>query len=189
MLENVAASFIAVKNNPTMQSTNALSMESPQAEASRSKRLGVISDTHGLIRPEALELLAGCELIIHAGDIGKPDVLAELQAIAPVVAVRGNNDKGEWAKNLPETEVVEFAGLYLYVLHDLHELDLDPAAAGFRVVISGHSHRPEISHREEVLYLNPGSAGPRRFKLPNSLAFLEVVEGEPTARVELIQST
>jgi putative phosphoesterase len=160
--------------------------ESFQAGTCRAKRLGVISDTHGLIRLEALELLAGCELIVHAGDVGKPEVLAELQTIAPVIAVRGNNDKGEWAKNLPETEVVEFAGLYLYVLHDLHELDLDPAAAGFRVVISGHSHRPDIRHRDEVLYLNPGSAGPRRFKLPVSLALLEVVDGERTARIELI---
>jgi putative phosphoesterase len=150
------------------------------------RRLGVISDTHGLIRPQALELLAGCERIVHASDVGKAEVLAELRKIAPVIAVRGNNDSGDWAKNLGETEVVEFAGLYLYVLHDLHELDLDPAAAGFRMVISGHSHRPEISHRGEVLYLNPGSAGPRRFKLPVSLALLEVRGGEPAARIERI---
>jgi len=148
--------------------------------------LGVISDTHGLIRPQALELLAGCERIVHAGDVGKPGVLAELGKIAPVIAVRGNNDRGDWAKSLAETEVMEFAGLYLYVLHDLHELDLDPAAAGFRVVISGHSHRPEISHRDAVLYLNPGSAGPRRFKLPVSLALLEVTGGEPAAWIERI---
>lgn len=104
----------------------------------------------------------------------------------PLVAVRGNNDRGDWAQKLPATEVVESCGLHLYVLHDLHDLDLDPATAGFRVVISGHSHQPDIAFRDEVLYLNPGSAGPRRFKLPVSLALLEVVDGNPTARLELI---
>lgn len=169
-----------------MQSIRPPPTKSTQPKANGSRRLGVISDTHGLIRPEALALLAGCELIVHAGDVGKPEVLAELRKIAPVVAVRGNNDRGDWAKSLAETEVLEFAGLYLYVLHDLHELDLDPAAAGFRVVISGHSHRPEITYRGGVLYLNPGSAGPRRFKLPVSLALLEVVGGEHAARIERI---
>jgi len=148
--------------------------------------VGVISDTHGLIRPEALRLLSGCDLIVHAGDIGKPEVLEALRAVAPVTAVRGNNDKGEWADNLPETEVVELPGLFLYVLHDLHELDIDPAAAGFQVVISGHSHRPGISGRDGVTYLNPGSAGPRRFKLPISLAFLEIAAGQVNPRIEMI---
>lgn len=169
------------------QSAKPSTNQPPQAETCCPKRLGVISDTHGLVRPEALALLAGCELIVHAGDVGKQEVLDELRTIAPVIAVRGNNDKGEWAQSLPETEVVEFAGLYLYIFHDLNELDLDPAAAGFQVVITGHSHRPEIVQREAVLYLNPGSAGPRRFRLPISLALLEVVEEKPTARIELIE--
>jgi uncharacterized protein len=134
--------------------------------------LGVISDTHGLLRPEAVKALEGAETIIHAGDIGTPEVLEALHAIAPVVAVRGNNDRGDWAHALPETEVVEVGGVALYVLHDVNTLDLDPVAAGFRAVISGHSHRPAVSKRRGVLFLNPGSAGPRRFKLPVSVARL-----------------
>jgi len=133
-------------------------------------RVGVISDTHGLLRPEALRALAGCERILHAGDIGKPEVLDALARIAPVVAVRGNNDAGAWAEKLPASEVVELGGVSLYLLHDLAELDLDPEAAGFAAVISGHSHRPSASVRDGVLYLNPGSAGPRRFKLPITVA-------------------
>ena len=140
--------------------------------------LGVISDTHGLVRPEAVRALDGCELIIHAGDVGKPEVLEELREIAPVVAVRGNVDTGRWAKSLPSSEVVEVAGHLLYVLHDLGALDLDPSAAGFRVVISGHSHEPAAQEREGVLYLNPGSAGPRRFDLPICLARLDVRRGD-----------
>jgi putative phosphoesterase len=136
--------------------------------------LGVISDTHGLLRPAAVKALAGTDMILHAGDIGTPEILAALRAIAPVVAVRGNNDQDEWAQILPETEVVEVGQVALYVLHDLHELDLDPMAAGFSAVISGHSHRPSISKRHGVLFLNPGSAGPRRFKLPVSLARLRI---------------
>jgi putative phosphoesterase len=134
--------------------------------------LGVISDTHGLVRPEAVEALEGTDMIIHAGDIGTPEVLEALHAMAPVVAVRGNNDKGDWALALPETEVVEVGGVALYVLHDVHALDLDPVAAGFHAVISGHSHRPAMAKRQGVLFLNPGSAGPRRFKLPVSVARL-----------------
>ncbi|HEX9867491.1 MAG TPA: metallophosphoesterase family protein [Candidatus Tectomicrobia bacterium] len=136
--------------------------------------LGIISDTHGLLRPEAVNALAGATLIIHAGDIGTPEVLEALRAIAPVVAVRGNNDKGNWAQALPETEVVEVGGVALYVLHDVKALDLDPAAAGFHAVISGHSHRPDMAKRQGVLFLNPGSAGPRRFSLPVSVARLTI---------------
>jgi uncharacterized protein len=139
--------------------------------------LGIISDTHGLIRPEAIKALDGVKMIIHAGDIGTPEVLEALQAIAPVVAVRGNNDKGEWAHALPETEVVEVGSAVLYVLHDVKTLDLDPAAAGFHAVVSGHSHQPAITTRQGILYVNPGSSGPRRFTLPISVARL-IVRGD-----------
>ena len=136
--------------------------------------VGVISDTHGLVRPEALDALRGSDLIIHAGDVGSPDVLEALRALAPVTAVRGNNDRGNWAESLSDSEAVEIAGRWLYVLHDLHELDLDPGAAGFAAVIAGHSHRPLIEERKGILFLNPGSAGPRRFTLPVALARLRV---------------
>jgi uncharacterized protein len=142
--------------------------------ASRVHTLGVISDTHGLLRPEAVAALAGVERIVHAGDIGNPDVLTALERIAPVSAVRGNNDRDAWAADIPETEVVEIGDVSLYVLHNLHELDLDPRAAGFAAVIAGHSHQPRQEERDGVLYLNPGSAGPRRFKLPISLARLTI---------------
>jgi putative phosphoesterase len=137
-------------------------------------RIGVISDTHGLLRPEALRALAGADLIVHAGDVGSPEVLEALRTVAPVVAVRGNNDRAPWASALAETEVVESGGRTLYVLHDLKTLDLDPRAAGFDAVIAGHSHQPRIERRDGVLYLNPGSAGPRRFRLPIALAWLDV---------------
>ncbi|MBZ0157883.1 MAG: metallophosphatase family protein [Alphaproteobacteria bacterium] len=140
-------------------------------------RLGAISDTHGLVRPEAVKALQGVSHILHAGDIGKPEVLESLRAIAPVTAVRGNVDRGPWAYALPVTEVVELGGMSLYILHNIQELDLDPAAAGFRAVIYGHSHMPAIEERNGVLFLNPGSAGPRRFRLPVSLALLRVKEG------------
>jgi uncharacterized protein len=152
--------------------------------------IGVISDTHGLVRPGAINALTGVETIIHAGDIGTPAVLEALHSIAPVVAVRGNNDTDEWALTLPDTEVVEVGEVALYVLHDVHELDLDPSAAGFRVVISGHSHRPSLATRHGVLYLNPGSAGPRRFKLPISLARLHIQGSAVEAQlIELGQDT
>jgi putative phosphoesterase len=144
----------------------------------------VISDTHGLLRPEAVAALAGVERIVHAGDIGSRDVLTALERIAPVSAVRGNNDRERWAAAIPETEVVEVGGVSLYVLHDLHELDLDPRAAGFAAVIAGHSHQPRVEDRDGVLFLNPGSAGPRRFKLPISLARLTVAG--PRVRAELV---
>ncbi len=136
--------------------------------------IGVISDTHGLIRPEALEALSGSSLILHAGDAGSVSVLDTLRAIAPVVAVRGNCDKGQWAQVLPNVEVVEVGPHLIYLLHDLKHLGLDPVAAGFRVVISGHSHVPAQQEREGVLFLNPGSAGRRRFKLPVTVARLRL---------------
>jgi hypothetical protein len=134
----------------------------------------LISDTHGLLRPEAVEALQGSELIIHAGDVGNPEILESLRGIAPVVAVRGNVDKEEWAQILPPTAVAEAGAVMIYVLHDLNELDLDPRAAGFQIVVSGHSHKPGKMEREGVLYVNPGSAGPRRFQLPVTVALLEL---------------
>jgi putative phosphoesterase len=137
-------------------------------------RIGVISDTHGLLRPEAVKVLTGVELIIHAGDVGGPEILERLARLAPVHAVRGNTDRGEFGRSLPLTRVVEVGGLQLYVLHELFTLDLDPAAAGLAAVIYGHSHRPHLERKDRVLYLNPGSAGPRRFTLPVSLALLRL---------------
>jgi len=145
--------------------------------------IGIISDTHGLLRPEALAALRGASHIIHAGDVGAPEILTALQAIAPVSAVRGNVDRGEWAQSLPVTVVVEAEGSLLYCLHDLGALDLDPAAAGLAVVISGHSHQPHIERRGGVLFINPGSAGPRRFKLPITLARLHPVAGQLDAEL------
>jgi putative phosphoesterase len=136
--------------------------------------IGLISDTHGLLRPEALRSLEGCELIIHAGDIGKPEILESLRGIAPVIAVRGNIDKGEWAAQLPETAVVEAQSARLYVLHDIHQLNLDPAAEGFAIVVSGHSHKASREERAGVIYVNSGSAGPRRFRLPITVARLDL---------------
>lgn len=137
-------------------------------------RVGLISDTHGLLRPQALAALAGCRQIIHAGDIGDAAILDALRAIAPVTAVRGNNDKGAWADRIPESAVLQVGAIRIYVIHDLAELDLDPAAAGFQVVVAGHSHKPRQEIRAGVLYINPGSAGPRRFTLPVAVARLDV---------------
>jgi putative phosphoesterase len=148
--------------------------------------VGLISDTHGLLRPEALRALAGVDHIIHAGDIGGQEVLSALQALAPLSAVRGNNDRGSWAAGLPATDVVQLGACSLYVLHDVHELDLDPAAAGFAAVITGHSHRPGISERDGVLFVNPGSAGPRRFSLPVAVGFLEVDGATVRGRIQQI---
>lgn len=146
--------------------------------------LGVISDTHGLLRPEALTALRGVAGILHAGDVGREAVLAPLAALAPVVAVRGNVDHGEWAERLPLTDTVEAGGALIYMIHDVHDLDLDPHAASIRVVISGHSHQPSVHEKGGVLYLNPGSAGPRRFRLPVSVARLEIgAEGQVAARL------
>ena len=148
-----------------------------KTKPTRSHLVGVISDTHGLVRPEALRAIRGVELILHAGDVGAPEVLTALRTIAPVYSVRGNVDREDWARNLPKTRTIEVGRYMLYLLHDLHSLDLDPAAAGFRAVISGHSHHPCAEQRNGVLYLNPGSAGPRRFRLPVSVALLKI-EGD-----------
>jgi len=146
--------------------------------------IGVISDTHGLLRPEALKALRGSQHIIHAGDVGASEILEELSAIAPLIAVRGNVDKEAWALKLPGTEVFEVGGVSIYILHDLAQLDLKPKAAGFAVVVSGHSHVPKQETRDGVLYFNPGSAGPRRFKLPVSVGRLILEDGK--VRGELI---
>ena len=138
------------------------------------KQIGLISDTHGLLRPQALAALRGCDAIVHAGDIGDPEILRRLGDVAPTRAVRGNNDRGAWAMSIPLRETIEVGGYRLYVLHDLSELDIDPATEQFAAVISGHSHKPRAEQRDGVLYLNPGSAGPRRFRLPIALAKLYV---------------
>jgi putative phosphoesterase len=139
--------------------------------------IGVISDTHGLLRPEAVAALRGSDRIIHGGDIGSPEILVALAALAPVTAVRGNNDRGPWADELPSTAVIETEGGLIYLLHNRNELDLDPAAGGFRVVVAGHSHQPAQREENGVLYFNPGSAGPRRFRLPISIGRLTVALG------------
>ncbi|HKV63157.1 MAG TPA: metallophosphoesterase family protein [Candidatus Acidoferrum sp.] len=138
------------------------------------KTVGLISDTHGLLCTEAIEALRGSELIIHAGDVGKLEILEGLRKIAPVVAVRGNVDTAPWASALPETAVAEAAAVLIYVLHDVNALDLNPAAAGFHIVVSGHSHKPGKTERQGILYINPGSAGPRRFQLPITVAILRL---------------
>lgn len=145
--------------------------------------VGVISDTHGLLRPEAVELLRGSEHIIHAGDIGSPEIIPELKKIAPVTAIRGNVDTQAWARSFPETEVVELGGLHLYIIHDVSALDLKPKAAGFAAVISGHSHQPKQEKKDGVLYFNPGSAGARRFKLPISVGRIEIVSGSLSGEI------
>jgi putative phosphoesterase len=145
--------------------------------------IGVISDTHGLLRPEAVEALRGSAHIIHAGDVGDPKILEQLAEIAPVTAIRGNIDKAAWSRKLPETEVVELGGIAIYVLHDLSQLDLKPEAAGFSCVIYGHSHVPRQETKNGVLYFNPGSAGPRRFKLPISVGRITIRSGQIEAEI------
>ncbi|HTG11491.1 MAG TPA: metallophosphoesterase family protein [Candidatus Eisenbacteria bacterium] len=155
-------------------------------------RVGLISDTHGLLRPEAKAFLGGCAHIVHGGDIGHAGILAELGALAPVTAVRGNNDRGAWAESVRETELLRVGGVCVYAIHDLAELDIEPAAAGIHVVVSGHSHKPRVVERDGVLFVNPGSAGPRRFKLPVSVGEVMIDDtGTVSARiVELeVQST
>ena len=145
--------------------------------------VGVISDTHGLLRPEAVELLRGSEHIIHAGDIGAEQIIPALEKIAPVTAIRGNVDLRPWARRFAETEVVELGGHLIYVIHDVNAMDLNPKAAGFAAVISGHSHEPKQERRDGVLYFNPGSAGPRRFSLPISVGRLEITGGVLSAEI------
>jgi uncharacterized protein len=152
-------------------------------------RVGVISDTHGLLRPEAMVFLRGSDFIVHAGDIGTAGVLEAVGTVAPVTAVRGNNDKGSWAEPISETEVLQVEDVCIYVLHNLAELDLDPVAAGFQVVVSGHSHHPSIEKRDGVLYVNPGSPGPRRFKLPVAVAELQAVGSSVQARIVELEET
>ena len=150
------------------------------------KKIGIISDTHGLLRPEVVPVFKGIDLILHAGDIGNAEVLDQLRTVAPIViAVRGNNDKGDWANEIPESEVTHVGGVSIYMLHDLNELDLRPPPGSVQVVISGHSHRPSIVRRDGILFVNPGSAGPRRFKLPISVARL-TIQGA-TVNGELIE--
>ncbi len=151
---------------------------------SRRSIVGLISDTHGLTRPEALGALRGSDIILHAGDIGRPEILAELRALAPVTVVRGNIDKAAWAEAIPATEVVDAGqSVLLYMLHNLEELDLDPVAAGFHAVVYGHSHKPGVRWKDGVLYVNPGSAGPRRFSLPVTVGRLIVDGGGLSAEI------
>lgn len=149
--------------------------------------VGVISDTHGLLRPEAFAALAGSRCIVHAGDVGGENILHALAAIAPVTVVRGNTDTGAWARRLPHTAVLEVDGARIYAVHDLADLDIDAPAADFDVVVSGHSHRPGIETHDGVVYLNPGSAGPRRFDLPVSVARLTIEDG--VVRAEIVEIT
>ena len=157
----------SAKNRPTARTPSSPTAKIP-------KKIGLISDTHGLLREEALQALRGSDLIIHAGDVGDPTILEALRKLAPVVAVRGNVDTADWARALPETTVAEAGTINIYVLHDVHALDLNPKAAGFAIVVSGHSHKPGRPDRDGVVYINPGSAGPRRFNLPITLARLDL---------------
>jgi putative phosphoesterase len=145
--------------------------------------VGIISDTHGFVRPEVEKVLAGCDQILHAGDVGDAKVLDRLQHIAPVVAVRGNMDHGSWSMSLPLKEMVEIKGIFFYLLHDLHQLDLEPSAAGIHVVVSGHTHQPQIIEKDGVIYLNPGSAGHRRFSYPVSVAMVRIENGTAVPRI------
>jgi putative phosphoesterase len=146
-------------------------------------RIGLISDTHGLLRPEAVDYLAGSDHIVHAGDIGGPELLERLAGIAPLTVVRGNNDTAAWARTIPETARLEMGGVSVYVIHDIKALDIEPAAAGVRVVVSGHSHKPACLERDGVLYVNPGSAGRRRFTLPIAAGELLVEGGQVEVRL------
>ena len=146
-------------------------------------RVGLISDTHGLLRPQALAQLRGVDHIVHAGDIGTAAVLARLAELAPVTAVRGNNDQGAWAEALPETATLRTGGVAIHIIHDVKLLDVDPASAGYDAVVSGHSHRPSCTRRDGVLYVNPGSAGPQRFTLPIAVGELRIADGELRAEV------
>jgi uncharacterized protein len=146
-------------------------------------RVGLVADTHGLLRPDARAFLVGCDYIIHGGDVGEPKILDELAVMAPLIAVRGNNDTQPWAAHLPATELIRVGNVFVYVIHNLAELDIDPGAAGIRVVVSGHSHKPMVEERDGVLYVNPGSCGPRRFKLPISVGEVLVSGSAVNARI------
>lgn len=151
-------------------------------------QIGVISDTHGLLRPEAIAALKASELILHAGDIGEPDVLNQLRTIAPVIAIRGNNDRGAWAEAIPEQETVKIAAVSIHLLHSVKDLTIDLEAQNIQVVVSGHSHKPTIAEKQGVLFINPGSAGLRRFKLPISVAHLQIEGTQARAQIiELMQ--
>jgi uncharacterized protein len=154
-----------------------------------SETIGLISDTHGLLRPEAVAALGGCDRLVHAGDVGSADVLARLRDLAPTVAVRGNVDVGPWAAALPRSKIVELGGHLIYVIHILADLERQPAPAGVAAVIYGHSHKPSIEDRDGVLYVNPGSAGPRRFRLPLSVARMSLVDGRLQARIVELEIT
>jgi putative phosphoesterase len=157
--------------------------------AGKALRVGLVSDTHGLLRPEAKRFASDCDYLIHGGDIGSPEILDELAAIAPLTVVKGNNDAADWAVHLPETEIIRVGGVFVYVIHDISKLDFDPHSAGVRVIVSGHSHKPSVVERDGILYVNPGSCGPRRFRLPISIGELLVDGAEVRARtIELTQS-
>jgi len=151
--------------------------------------IGVISDTHALLRAEALAYLRGCDIVVHAGDVGSPEVIEELATIAPIYAVRGNNDKGPWADSLPEVEMIEFGGKLIYMVHDAADIDIDPQAAGVDLVVTGHTHRPKLETRDGVVYLNPGSAGPRRFRLPIALAKVSLEGGAMRPEIQELESS
>ncbi|MDB6454378.1 metallophosphoesterase family protein [Falsirhodobacter sp. 20TX0035] len=158
----------------------------PPCQPCRERRIGVISDTHGLLRPEALEALEGVDRILHAGDIGDPDHLDALARIAPVTAIRGNIDRGHWARALPETVSLTIGGMRIHMIHDRKTLKADPEAEGWDVVISGHSHKPSIEKNGRTLWLNPGAAGPRRFRLPVTIAYLWKEAGRPRASIQAL---
>ncbi|HEY0748986.1 MAG TPA: metallophosphoesterase family protein [Steroidobacteraceae bacterium] len=151
--------------------------------AEKPLRVALLSDTHGMLRPEARAFAGGSDYIIHGGDIGSAEILDDLAAIAPVIAVRGNNDKQAWAVGLPETEMVRVGGIFIYVIHDISQLDIDAVSAGVQVIVSGHSHAPKIDQRDGICYVNPGSCGPRRFKLPISVGELLVKGTNVSARI------
>jgi putative phosphoesterase len=156
--------------------------------AENTLRVALLSDTHGLMRPEARAFAVGCDYIIHAGDIGSAQILDELAAMAPLIAVRGNNDRQAWAAHLPDTEMIRVGGAFVYVIHDISQLDIEPHSAGVQVIVSGHSHKPLIEKRDGILYVNPGSCGPRRFRLPISVGELIVEGAQVSARtVELTE--
>ncbi|WP_319408905.1 metallophosphoesterase family protein [uncultured Desulfosarcina sp.] len=151
--------------------------------SNKPKSIGILSDTHGLVRPEVEKVLAGCDQILHAGDVGDGQVLKRLERIAPLMAVRGNTDHGSWSDPLPIREMIEIQGVFFYLLHDLNHLDVEPSAAGIHVVVSGHTHQPEIFQKNGVTYLNPGSAGHRRFNYPVSVAMVRIENGTAIPRI------